>query len=304
MSTTFAKGLMVSVILARSTSFLFSKISLAHMGLFELLGLRFFFAFLVLILIYRKTMTASFSLELLKKAAVLGVILYVVMASEMMALKTSDIYFTAFLENMAFAFVPFILWAAVGKRPSLSMAGAILVMTGGVGCLTLKGGSLSSESGLFWGLSAAFFYGLFIYETGRMARSCDPLALGAWQMGIMGALDLVTSAAFETPVIPSDTASIGSILALTLLCSAFGFTFQTVAQKYIPTEDAGFFCALDPLFASLWGFLFLGENPGFTGCAGALLVLLGMAAAQKGESRRKESDVLQAHGQSHSCRGC
>lgn len=296
MSTTFAKGLMVSVILARSTSFLFSKISLAHMGLFELLGLRFFFAFLVLLLLYRKTMARSFSLAMVKKASVLGVILYVVMASEMMALKTSDIYFTAFLENMAFAFVPFILWAAVGKRPSLSMAGAILVMTGGVGCLTLKGGSLSPESGLFWGLSAAFFYGLFIYETGRMARSCDPLALGAWQMGIMGALDLVTSAAFETPVIPSDTASIGSILALTLLCSAFGFTFQTVAQKYIPTEDAGFFCALDPLFASLWGFLFLGENPGTTGCIGALLVLLGMAAAQKGESGRKRVAGLHTDG--------
>lgn len=280
MNMNLAKGLMVSVILARSTSFLFSKITLAHMGLFELLGLRFFFAFLILFLIFHRRMAAAVSRSFLKKAAVLGFILYLVMGAEMMSLKTSDIYFTAFLENMAFAFVPFILWAAGGKRPSLSLMGAILVMGAGVGCLTLKGGGMGIQAGLLWGLAAALFYGLFIMETGKMASAADALALGAWQMGVMGILDLATSAVVETPVIPSDPASMGSLLALTLLCSAFGFTFQTVAQKYISSEDAGFLCALDPLFASVWGFLFLGENPGLTGCMGALLVLVGMVAAQ------------------------
>ncbi|WP_307974280.1 DMT family transporter [uncultured Dialister sp.] len=280
MNMNLAKGLMVSVILARSTSFLFSKITLAHMGLFELLGLRFFFAFLILFLIFHQRMATAVSRSFLKKAAVLGFILYLVMGAEMMSLKTSDIYFTAFLENMAFAFVPFILWAAGGKRPSLSLMGAILVMGAGVGCLTLKGGGTGIQAGLLWGLAAALFYGLFIMETGKMASAADALALGAWQMGVMGILDLATSAVVETPVIPSDPASMGSLLALTLLCSAFGFTFQTVAQKYISSEDAGFLCALDPLFASVWGFLFLGENPGLTGCMGALLVLVGMVAAQ------------------------
>ncbi|WP_297017599.1 DMT family transporter [uncultured Dialister sp.] len=280
MNMNLAKGLMVSVILARSTSFLFSKISLAHMGLFELLGLRFFFAFLILFLIFHRRMAAALSLSFLKKAAVLGFILYLVMGAEMMSLKTSDIYFTAFLENMAFAFVPFILWAAGGKRPSLSLMGAILVMGAGVGCLTLKGGGTGIHAGLLWGLAAALFYGLFIMETGKMASAADALTLGAWQMGVMGILDLATSVVVETPVIPSDPASLGSLLALTLLCSAFGFTFQTVAQKYISSEDAGFLCALDPLFASVWGFLFLGENPDATGCMGALLVLVGMVAAQ------------------------
>lgn len=280
MNMNLAKGLMVSVILARSTSFLFSKITLAHMGLFELLGLRFFFAFLILFLIFHQRMAAAVSRSFLKKAAVLGFILYLVMGAEMMSLKTSDIYFTAFLENMTFAFVPFILWAAGGKRPSLSLMGAILVMGAGVGCLTLKGGGTGIQAGLLWGLAAALFYGLFIMETGKMASAADALALGAWQMGVMGILDLATSAVVETPVIPSDPASMGSLLALTLLCSAFGFTFQTVAQKYISSEDAGFLCALDPLFASVWGFLFLGENPGLTGCMGALLVLVGMVAAQ------------------------
>lgn len=277
MNMNLAKGLMVSVILARSTSFLFSKITLAHMGLFELLGLRFFFAFLILFLIFHQRMAAAVSRSFLKKAAVLGFILYLVMGAEMMSLKMSDIYFTAFLENMAFAFVPFILWAAGGKRPSLSLMGAILVMGA---CLTLKGGGTGIQAGLLWGLAAALFYGLFIMETGKMASAADALALGAWQMGVMGILDLATSAVVETPVIPSDPASMGSLLALTLLCSAFGFTFQTVAQKYISSEDAGFLCALDPLFASVWGFLFLGENPGLTGCMGALLVLVGMVAAQ------------------------
>lgn len=48
MNTSTAKILMASVIMARSTSFLFSKICLEDMGPFELLAIRFFLAFLIL----------------------------------------------------------------------------------------------------------------------------------------------------------------------------------------------------------------------------------------------------------------
>lgn len=125
-------------------------------------------------------------------------------------------------------------------------------------------------------------YGLFIYLTGRLASGEDGLSLGIWQMGFMGLLNGISAQAAGEITMPSSPEIIGALLALTLLCSAFGFTFQTVAQQFISTEEAGLFSALDPLFATMWGMIFRGENPGLSGAAGALLVLLGMAGAQDG----------------------
>lgn len=98
----------------------------------------------------------------------------------------------------------------------------------------------------------------------------------------MGLLNGISAQAAGEITMPSSPEIIGALLALTLLCSAFGFTFQTVAQQSISTEEAGLFSALDPLFATMWGMIFRGENPGLSGAAGALLVLLGMAGAQDG----------------------
>lgn len=280
MNTSTAKILMASVILARSTSFLFSKICLEDMGPFELLAIRFFLAFLILSFLYRKRMAASFGKNIILRGMVLGAVLYLVMGAEMMALKESDIYLTAFLENTAFLFVPLFLWAFQGEGISRKTAAAMAVMTAGVCLLTLKGSG--NFHGAAFGLAAAFFYGLFIYLTGRLASGEDGLSLGIWQMGFMGLLNGISALAAGEITMPSSPEIIGALLALTLLCSAFGFTFQTVAQQFISTEEAGLFSALDPLFATMWGMIFQGENPGLSGAAGALLVLLGMAGAQDG----------------------
>lgn len=99
-----AEMLLASVILARSTSFLFSKTALEEMGLFELLALRFLLA-----LLYGRRLWREVGKSMILRGAVLGTVLYLVMAAEMMALRQSDIYVTAFLENTAFLFVPFFL---------------------------------------------------------------------------------------------------------------------------------------------------------------------------------------------------
>ena len=113
-----AEMLLASVILARSTSFLFSKTALEEMGLFELLALRFLLAFFLLALLYGRRLWREVGKSMILRGAVLGTVLYLVMAAEMMALRQSDIYVTAFLENTAFLFVPFFLWAGKGKRIS------------------------------------------------------------------------------------------------------------------------------------------------------------------------------------------
>ena len=95
MSASAAKWLLASVIVARSSSFLFSKFILVSMNPFELLGLRFFLAFAFLLLVYRKRVMRTFSWDMVRKGAILGITLALGMAAEMLSLKETDVYLTA-----------------------------------------------------------------------------------------------------------------------------------------------------------------------------------------------------------------
>ncbi len=59
MSAKQAKLLLLGVIIARSTAFLFSKITLQTMELYNILGVRFLIAFLLLALLFHKKILSS-----------------------------------------------------------------------------------------------------------------------------------------------------------------------------------------------------------------------------------------------------
>ena len=276
MSASAAKWLLASVIVARSSSFLFSKFILVSMNPFELLGLRFLLAFAFLLLVYRKRVMRTFSWDMVRKGAILGITLALGMAAEMLSLKETDVYLTAFLENMALAIVPLLTMAALRKLPSGKIIASVFIISVGAGFLTLKGGRPDITPGVIYGLLAALSYAFFIFLTAKYVKTLDPLSVGIWQMGFMGLWNGGSALALGEWAMPSSPSTVTSLLALAFLCTAFGFTFQTVAQQYLSTEEAGFFSGLDPLFASVWGMVFRGENPGLSGGIGAFLVLAGM----------------------------
>ncbi len=276
MSQTAATILMISVLLVRSMSFLFSKFCLEEMNPYHLLGIRFFLAFLVLWPLFWGRLRKNLSWQMMKDSAILGGLIFAVMACEMMALMHTDIYIIAFLENSAFIFVAFFTFLLTREVPSARKLRGIGIVLVGVACLTLAGNQISFNVGTLYAASASFFYGIFIIATGRMAERDDPLTLGVWQMGWMGLFSLAASFMTGGFVFDFSEEIWYYLIFQILVCTAFGFTFQTVAQKYISADDASFLCALDPLFAMVWGCLFAGEEPGLSGFAGGGLIIFGI----------------------------
>ena len=68
----------------------------------------------------------------------------------------------------------------------------------------------------------------------------------------------------------------GLILALALVCSCFGFTFQPVAQRYTTADRAAQLCAINPLSTAVLSAIFLQERMGVQGIIGEALILLGI----------------------------
>jgi len=296
-SQTQAEILLMLVILARSTSFVMTKISIRDMGSFSLLGLRFLIAFLFLLPFGWKRLRCASGRTLLR-GMLLGASFFTVMAAEVSGLKTTDASTVAFLENTAIVFVP--LFEAVLRRkfPKVPVIVSTVISLLGVALLTLKNGSFSLSSGEFLCLVAAIFYACSIILTDRISRKDDPLTLGILQVGFMGVYSIIAAYLFETPNIPTTFYEWGIIFILAIVCSGFGFTLQPLTQSRTTSERTGLFCALSPASAAVLGSIFLKESLGPMGILGVLLILLGMVSVnimnfikkEKGSNEVRKND--------------
>ena len=105
MSTKNASILFAAVIGVRATAYLFSKLLLVDMGPFMLMGIRFLLAFVLLAIVFNKSMR-SLTRATLLHGVVLGALFFIVMGFELVSLTLTASSTVAFLENTAIVFVP------------------------------------------------------------------------------------------------------------------------------------------------------------------------------------------------------
>ncbi|CAM3468300.1 MULTISPECIES: DMT family transporter [Saccharibacillus] len=259
---------------AWGSSYLLMKLGLDGMEPFMLIAWRFLLAFaLTAPLFWRRIRLAD--LKTVGYAAVLGFVLFVMLALLITGLETTTASSAGFLTSAMVVFVPMIQLAITRRRPSFAMAAGITLTMGGIALLTLQH-SLTFQSGSLLCLLGAFVYAVHIVLTNRFAKRADGLTLGVLQLGFTGLFGLLLGFGFETPSIPHGASQWTAVIGLAVICSAFGFVMQTVAQKHTSPERIGVLFSLEPVFAALFGFVFLGEMLGAQGYLGALLILGGV----------------------------
>ncbi|MBP3483948.1 MAG: DMT family transporter [Oscillospiraceae bacterium] len=275
MSRRQAELLLAAVILTRSTGYLFSKAGIESLGVFNLLAARFLLAFALLAIIFFGKFKGVKPCDILR-GAVLGGVFALVMALELIALKTTDTSTASFLENTAIIFVPLIEAWLLRRAPERTALISAAAAVAGVALLTLGSGGFGFTSGELYCLCAALLYALAIIITDRFSRRGDGLMIGVMQVGFVGIYALAASFIFEAPRLPSGGTEWGVILVLAIVCTCVGFTFQPVAQAHLSSECSGLFCALSPVFASLLGVVFLGEAVTLQGVFGSALILFSL----------------------------
>lgn len=269
--------LLAAVIIARATSFLFSKILLASMGPMTLLAVRSLIAVSFLLLLFHRRFQ-QMHLRTFLHGMLLGGIFFAVMMAELFSLKTTASSTVSFLENTAIVFVPLFECFLHRRFPRLPTVLSLAVTMAGIALLTLgkTGFLLPLRTGEVLAMAAAMLYAVAIILTDRLSRTDDSLLLGILQVGFMGVFSLCAALLLETPRLPANATEWGCILMLAFVCSGFGFTLQPVAQRHTTAERAGLFCALSPVAATALGWIFLKEALGAVGILGAALVLSGI----------------------------
>ena len=276
MSRRASELLLAGVIVARATSYLFAKLVISGLGIFNLLALRFLLAFVLLSVLFLPRLR-RIDRRSLRAGLIMGGMYFLVMTAELSGLKRTTSSNVSFLENTAIVIVPLLAALVYRRAPGRKAILCAAVTLAGVGLLTL-GGGVRFGLGEAFALLAATLYAGAILTTDRLTHhgKIDPLAAGIVQVATIGVLSLFASCIMETPRLPQGGTEWLSVVALAVVCSGFGFTLQPVAQAGTTAERAGMFCALNPLVASVLGVVFLREHIGAQGILGAAFILAGI----------------------------
>lgn len=290
MNSRNAEILLVAVMISRSTSFMFSKVMMNGLDTFNILSLRFGISFILLCVIFHKKLT-NLKPKTIFKGALVGLGFFGVMTLELTSLKYTSTSTTSFLENTAIVLVPIFEGVLRRRMPDKNIMIACVIAMLGISILTLKN-SIGFNIGEALSIVSAIIYASTIIITDRVSKSDDTLVIGVFQVGFLGLYSTISMLAFESPSLPTSTAQYGSLAFLAVVCTGFGYTLQPVVQRYISSEKTGLFCALNPAFASIFGFVFLKETFTPNSIIGDILILSSIIVASVLSNKKKEESKL------------
>ena len=207
-----------------------------------------------------------------------GLALFAGTSLQQLGLKTVSAGKAGFLSAMYIVLVP-VLGLFIGQKvkarvwisAALGAVGLYLLCTGGAD------GSVSAGDLLVLGCSLMFAVQIQLVNH---FSDTDSIVLSISQYLTVAVLSAVVMLFTETPTWTGVVDCLPLILYGGLVSIAIGYTLQTVAQKYTPPAVASVMMCLESVFATLSGWLVLGEMFSVREGIGAVVMLLAALLAQ------------------------
>ncbi|MGH8377674.1 MAG: DMT family transporter, partial [Gammaproteobacteria bacterium] len=198
---------------------------------------------------------------------------------------------SAFITSLNVLMVPF-LGLLLGGRLNLQIVSAAVLACAGIGLMSWEsGGNLIGDSAT---LVCALAYAVYIILLSRRIKAHESRTLAATQIVAMAVISFVwllathfNGHALTTLVVRAEPVW-PSLLYLGLVASAGMLFLQAVGQRHVSAEKAAVIYAMEPVFAALFGWLWLHEILGLRGFVGGAMVI---AAVILGEWRFKSRAV-------------
>ena len=272
-----ADRLIALIAILWGSSYLMMKVGLDGIPPFTITALRFSIAFCCVALLFCRQLKHT-TKKILLHSSLMGFFLFAIFAFLMHGMETTSASNAGFLTSTSVVMVPVFHALLTRRLPDPATLIGVIVTTLGLALLTVRE-SLTLQSGDLLCIGGAAMYACQILLADRFTRDGNGLLLGIWQLGFCGLYAWLCAFLFETPVLPSNTAEWLAVLGLSLICSAFCFVAQPIAQKYTTPEHAALLFSLEPVSSAGCGFCFLHEVLSLNGYFGAVLVLCGVLIA-------------------------
>ena len=280
--------LLLAVVFIWGSTFVLVKSALADISplLFNLL--RMTLAFICLALIYRGHF-GRMDRRALASGALVGFCLAMGYQFQTAGLRLTTPSKSAFITGMVVVLVP-VLSAIPGLRVRHVGAphwnawlGALVAFVGIVLLTTPAGATFDFRSiglGDLLTFGCALGFSLHVLALAHCSPRVDFEQLAILQIGFCTVFMAASLPLFEHPWVHWTPRLFIALAVTAVLATAVAFAVQTWAQRHLPATHTALILAMEPVFAWLTSFVFLGQGLGRRGSAGALLILAGIAVTE------------------------
>lgn len=210
----------------------------------------------------------------------LALVSYVAQAFGMQYISSNR---SAFLTSLAVLLVPVLglLW---GGRLSAIMVGAALLACAGIGFLSWEGGShLLGDSAT---LLCALAYALYVIVLSQRSKGHDSRQLTAAQIAFMAVFSAlwIGLGGIGNDSLTTLGARLAphwlSLLYLGVVATAGMLLLQAIAQRHVSADKAAVVYAMEPVFAALFGWLWLSEVLSARAALGGAMVVVAVILSE------------------------
>lgn len=243
------------------TTFVVTKGALANFSASELILLRFLVAGVVFIPFLR------LGRRLWLAAIELGVLLWAGFATQTIGLRYTTCDRSAFLTSLHVIFVP-AMAGLMGRSTRLVVWLSAIVALSGVGLLSHDGSP--PNRGDLWTIGCAIVWAIYITRLETLTAKLPSRPLTAAHLWVVVILSAVWTLMDHPRPGPIPWAA---ILYLGLFATAATTWFQTLGQKWVTAPQAAVLYTMEPMWAALFSWIFLGETLGVAGKIGGGMIL-------------------------------
>lgn len=227
-----------------------------------------------------------------RDGAVLGAWLIAGYGTQTIALQTTSANRAAFFTALSVVLVPVWLVFAQRRRMPALLWTALPLAVAGLALLSWEGGAL--VVGDAWALACAVTYAGFIVTLERMAHRHVALPFTLVQVLTVTVLAWAWAAVSAPGQLWPAAGAWWPLLYLGVAATAATTLMQTVGQRTVSAANASLIYALEPVTATLFSFLLIGERVGPRGALGGLLVVVATVLSQRADEPHPETPAAQA----------
>ncbi len=228
--------------------------------------------------------------------AVIGLGMLAGYAGQTIGLKYTTVARSGFITYSFALFVPFLQFFLLGKKPGFGNLLGLIVVFWGLSFITdpssasLRPADFSplrilevlrglSKGGLNIGdlytLGGAVGYAFYVVLLDIATRRCHPGAVTVVQMLACGVFALALAPFFETLFLVPSPRLFGSLFYLVVFGSVVALALMNWFQKRLTPLRAVLIYALEPVFATIIGWMAFGESMSLKEIVGAAFILIG-----------------------------
>lgn len=272
-----------SITIIWGSSFIVMKNISEDIPAYAYLAMRFLVAPIILTVIFNKNLK-GINLSSIMRGSLIGLMLYAGMMLQVLGLKTTTASNSAFITGLCVIMVPVISVFLLKKRPPVNAVLGVFLAAAGLFFLTGFQGDWVIGDTLT--LICALCFALQIIFIDKFAPDMNIYHLAFIQVAATAVFYLITWAgvafiSVKPAPIVFDSKIILTILYTGALGTAFGYSVQTIAQKYTTPTRTALILTCEPVFGAIFAFIvpdIYGNTEVMTmqTIIGSLLILSGM----------------------------